>query len=298
MVELDMISGFLGAGKTTLANALLAHYLKAGERAVYIVNELGETDTDGELMRNEGFTAVTLPNGCICCTLRADLLLALHDVIKTFSPSKIVFETSGIFIYDQFESVLQDEFLKTRCRIRRTVAVVDSLNIQKRTALAGSFIENQLKNASVIVISKLERFAGDIDELVCDIKAMAPGAALVARRWDDNGFIEAFLNAGADEGRVYVNAHGHAHLDAATVEAGAVLTAESFDRFIERVLSGRMGEFLRVKGVLVVDGEKRRLDVAMNDVVLRPARPHEPLRLTFIGRGFNKTTIRHLLETS
>ena len=102
MIELDVISGFLGAGKTTLSNILLARYLKAGERAVYIVNEFGETDTDAGLLRSEGFTAVTLPNGCICCTLRTEMVLALRGVINTFAPTKIVFETSGIFIYDRF----------------------------------------------------------------------------------------------------------------------------------------------------------------------------------------------------
>ncbi len=259
MIEMDVISGFLGAGKTTLANALLAHYVNAGEKAVYIVNEFGETETDADLVRSEGFHAVTLPNGCICCTLRADLLLALREVIAAFTPTKIVFETSGIFVYDQFEDILRDEYLRTRCRVRRTVAVADSLNIQKRVLMAGSFVGNQLKNASVIVISKLERFTGDLDGLVCDLKAISPSAALLARRWDEDGFIEAFLDVGSDEDRVRVSGHGHEHFDAVTVDIDSVFTQESFERFLQGVLSGRLGEFLRVKGAVLIDGKRHLL---------------------------------------
>ncbi len=296
MIELDVISGFLGAGKTTLANILLAHYIKAGERAVYIVNEFGETDTDAELLRSEGFTAVTLPNGCICCTLRTEMTLALHDIIKKLSPDRIVFETSGIFIYDRFEDVLKDEFIRNHCRVRRTITVADSLNIQKRALLAGSFIENQLKNASTIVVSKLERFAGDLSKLICDLKAVAPQVALVARPWDERGFIDDVLSAEADEDRVWVSSHGHAHFDAVVIEPQKSLTEESYARFIERVQSGKMGEFLRVKGAVIVDGQLRRLNIAGDDVVLQTARSHEVCRLTFIGRGFNKASVRHLLE--
>lgn len=296
MIELDVISGFLGAGKTTLANILLAHYIQAGEKAVYIVNEFGEEDTDAGLMRSEGFTAVTLPNGCICCTLRTEMVLALHDIINKLSPDRIVFETSGIFIYDRFEDVLKDDFIRKHCRIRRTVAVADSLNIQKRALLAGSFIENQLKNSSVIVVSKLERFTGDLSELICDLKAVAPNAALVARRWDEDGFTGDLLNAGGDGERVWVSGHGHAHFDAVTITPENEFTAEGYDRFIARLTSGKLGEFLRVKGVVVVDGLPQRLNIAMDDVVLQPARAHEEPRLTFIGRGFNKASVRHLLE--
>jgi G3E family GTPase len=295
MIGLDVISGFLGAGKTTLANALLAHYLKAGERAVYIVNELGETDTDAELIRSEGFTAMELVGGCVCCTLRTNLLQALPEVIKTFKPTKIVFETSGIFIYDQFESVLQDEFLRTRCRVERTVAVVDSLNVQRRTQLAGNFIENQMKNASVIVLSKLERFGGDLDELLCDVKTITPGVPIIARRWDEAGFLGDFLAASGDH--VWVSGHGHAHLDAVTLEMGDGLTRTAYERFVEALLSGEHGELLRVKGALVIDGEAQHLDIAGSDVVLKPARPQERTRLTFIGHGFTEASLRGLLSS-
>jgi G3E family GTPase len=294
VVELDVISGFLGAGKTTLANMLLKRYIGEGERAVFIVNEFGEVDTDATLIRGEGFTAIELVGGCVCCTLRVNLVTSLREVIETFQPTKIVFETSGIFVYDQFESVLRDEFLKNRCRVRRTVAVADSLIIQRRTALAGSFIENQMKNASVIVLSKLERFSGDVDGLVCDIKAIAPKAIVLAYNWDDKDFLDVFLSAGQEEGHAYVGGHGHAHFDAVTLDTKDMSQA-GYERFIAAVLSGKSGDFLRVKGAVRIDGKVWRLNIAMGDVVLQPARESEPERLTFIGNGFSQTSVIALL---
>ena len=296
MIQLDIISGFLGAGKTTLANILLTHYVALGERVVYVVNEFGDTYTDAALMRSEGFSALTLPNGCICCSLKTDLVLALRNVIKAFSPTRIVFETSGIFIYDHFEDVLKDEVLSTCCRVRRTVAVADSLNILHRAALAGSFVENQLINASVIAISKLERFEGDMDELFSELKHISPNAALIAVPWSEEGFVEQFLSAGEAGGRVFVSGHGHAHFDAVNIRPIRDLTHDSAYRFLREAVDGGYGNLLRAKGVVRINGVLHRLNIAMNDVVMQPVKSSDEPRLTFIGHGLDESALKKLFE--
>jgi len=73
MTKIDIVSGFLGAGKTTFANILLDYYLKSSEKTVYIVNEFGKTGLDGKIISSKGFLAFEMPNGCVCCSLQLDI---------------------------------------------------------------------------------------------------------------------------------------------------------------------------------------------------------------------------------
>jgi G3E family GTPase len=130
---------------------------------------------------------------------------------------------------------------------------------------------------------------------VCDIKAIAPKAIVLAYNWDDKDFLDVFLSAGQEEGHAYVGGHGHAHFDAVTLDTKDMSQA-GYERFIAAVLSGKSGDFLRVKGAVRIDGKVWRLNIAMGDVVLQPARESEPQRLTFIGNGFSKTSVVSLLE--
>ncbi len=294
MIEIDIISGFLGAGKTTLANRLMARYASQGERVVYIVNEFGQTDMDAELLRGAGFEAVALEGGCACCTLKGELTRALGEIVRTFSPERIVFETSGVFVFSQFEDVLKDGYLRERCAIRRAVVVADSLNCRGARLIAGSFIENQIRNASVLVLSKLERFRGDPEELICDLRNINPHAALVALPWSESGFLDAVLRA-QQGGMNGPQMHAHAHLDTVTVKAGRDYARGDVERITHCVTSGECGEVLRAKGSLRMDGVPHLLNIAMEDVVLeRAAVPGEPC-LTFIGAHLDASRLESLL---
>jgi G3E family GTPase len=294
MIKIDVISGFLGAGKTTFANMLLSHYATKKERAVYIVNEFGQTSIDAELMQGAGFQAVALPGGCICCTLKGELTLALKEIIQTFEPSRIIFETSGIFVFNQFEDILQDEFLRKHCVIRRAVVIVDSLSYKSAGLIAGSFIENQIKNASVIVVSKLERFEGDAAEMVCDLKNVNPKAIVVAKQWSEDGFLDSVL-VSKGQGLGCAFGHGHAHMDAVTLPIDKNLDWQVYDRLIQRIISGEFGKILRVKGFLQIEGVWYLLNIAMRDVVLKQTAQCGEARMTFIGNHLDKTQFEQLL---
>lgn len=295
MIEIDILSGFLGAGKTTLANKLLKHYLAENKRAVYIVNEFGQTSLDAELICGEGFQALPLPGGCICCTLKGELTLALKEIIRTFDPDNIVFETSGIFVFNQFEDILKDDFLSGCCRIRRTVVVVDSVNYRKSGLVAGSFIENQIKNASVIVLSKLERFQGDAAEIICDLKNANPSAVIVARPWNEQSFPGSVLLA-EGQGLGCAFGHSHVHMDTLTLPMEKDYSRDEYDRFIRSIVSGEYGEILRVKGFIRIDGQACLLNIAMQDVVLKKAPACAEARMTFIGEHLNRSLLERLIK--
>ena len=128
MVQIDMISGFLGAGKTTFANRILDYYAKKGFHPVYIVNEFGETRLDADIMEKEGFTSVEIRGGCVCCTLKGDIEIAITKVIEQYHPTHIVFEPSGVFVFNNFFEVLNSDMLRNKCEIGNVITIVDSVN--------------------------------------------------------------------------------------------------------------------------------------------------------------------------
>ena len=176
-----MISGFLGAGKTTFISLLLEYYIKKGERPVYIVNEFGNTGLDAKLLENEGFQAIEMANGCICCTLKDSVVDTIREVFQRFSPTRILFEPSGIFVFDNFLELVRTQTLQYCCRIGSVITVVDSLNFNPSKLKYGNFLYNQIKSASAIVVSKLEKSPISAEEIVCDIQNINPQAFVFAK---------------------------------------------------------------------------------------------------------------------
>jgi G3E family GTPase len=295
MIDIDIITGFLGAGKTTFANILLRHYLSEGKRAVFVVNEFGKTALDAEIIKREGFEAVALSNGCICCTLKDDLVLSLQAVIRSFYPEKIVFETSGIFIFDQFRDILKDDFLKKHCRIARTITIIDSIHFKKEMLMAGSFISNQVKNSSVLVISKTEKFKGDMKYTLDELRRTNPYAGIISLQWGDEKFITEVLGA-AGKTIVSADCHSHAHIDSLTVQLRKDFTSDAFGRLKDELVSGNFGEIIRVKGYIRIDGADRLLNVAMNDLVLEKVDMDISPSLTFVGNKINKKKLCDILN--
>ena len=283
MVQIDVVTGFLGAGKTTFCNALLRYSLARGEKAVYIVNEFGETELDAEIIRREGFEAKALANGCICCTLRGELTVALKEIVQEFAPDRIVFETSGVFVFDQFMDILKDELLSQTCAIHRTITIIDSVNYKKERIIAGSFIENQIKNASLLVLSKLERFCGDVTQIVCDLANINPEGEIFAVPWDGPGFMEGVMASRAAQNPLDTHAHLHAHLNSVTLKAERAFTAESYENLKDRILAGEFGVVLRAKGYILLDGRTYLLNIALDDAVLKEEKIFDDPMITLIG---------------
>jgi G3E family GTPase len=292
MADIDIITGFLGAGKTTFANLLLNEYLLKNERAVFIVNEFGKTSLDAELIKKEGFDTVALSNGCICCSLKNDLALSLKQIIKTFNPTKIVFETSGIFIFNQFEDILKDEFLKDNCTISRTITIVDSINYKRSSLAAGGFLYNQIKNSSMLVISKLERFSGGVSEIICDLKNINPQAVIMAEPWNEKDFIKKVLSAHAAFGGISTTDKNHALMDSLTIVSIKDFTNEGFYELKNEILREKFGRIFRVKGTIRIEGEVYLLNIAMDDIVLKKAAQGARPILTFIGDKIDAQLLR------
>jgi len=293
MVKIDVVSGFLGAGKTTLCNQLLHYFVKHGERPVYIVNEFGKTGLDAELMRTEGFSSIPIEGGCICCTLKENIASTIRSVIELHSPTRILFEPSGVFIFDNFLDLFRNAEFAGRCEIGGLITVVDCMNFEKAKAAYGSFYHNQIKHAAVIVLSKLQALQQPVDELICDIKNINPEAEIISTPWNDFQEVDyqkMLRNEQATDDRLI--SHAHDRLLTATIDLSCGITSGLFEELLDQLLNGAFGDIYRAKGVVCVDQRNVLVNIAGRDKAITVFKGVADNRITIIGKKIDNAALQ------
>ena len=183
MTKIDIISGFLGAGKTTLIKKLVGEAY-AGEKVVLIENEFGEIGIDGGFMKDAGIEVTEMNSGCICCSLVGDFSEALKKVLKEYGPDRIVIEPSGVGkLSDVVRAVLPLESDSVRINSRTVVADATKCRIYMKNF--GEFYDNQIENAGVIILSRTSTIAPEkLDNALSLIREHNGKAIVVTTPWD------------------------------------------------------------------------------------------------------------------
>ncbi len=177
MVKVDVISGFLGAGKTTLIKKIFESVLKK-EKVVLIENEFGEIGIDGTFLKESGIQIKEINAGCICCSLVGDFATSMDEVISKYNPERIIIEPSGVGkLSDIVNAVLK---LKEELQINILATVVDGLKTKMYLKNFGEFFNNQVEAANTIVISKTDKMSEEaIMEVVNLVKEKNNHATII-----------------------------------------------------------------------------------------------------------------------
>jgi len=185
MTKVDIFSGFLGAGKTTLIKKLIAEAFK-GEKLVLIENEFGEIGIDGGFLKDSGIQITEMNSGCICCTLVGDFGIALKDVMKQFSPDRIIIEPSGVGKLSDVIKAIQDVADDAGIAVNNFVAVVDAGKCKMYMKNFGEFFNNQIEYAKTIILSRTQNISEDkLATAVQLIREHNDKAVLITTPWDD-----------------------------------------------------------------------------------------------------------------
>ena len=185
MTKIDIISGFLGAGKTTYIKKMLEEAYK-GEKVVLIENEFGEVGIDGGFLKDAGITISEMNSGCICCSLVGDFDKNLHEVLEKFSPDRILIEPSGVGkLSDVMTSVIKLEE-SADVKLTGLVTVVNALKASKQMKAFGEFFNNQIEFATTVVLSRSQTATEDqLEFCVKQIQKLNPKAAIITTPWDE-----------------------------------------------------------------------------------------------------------------
>ena len=213
MAKIDIISGFLGAGKTTLIKKLIAEAFP-GEKLVLIENEFGEIGIDGGFLKEAGIQITEMNSGCICCSLVGDFGAALKEVLEKYSPDRVIIEPSGVGKLSDVIKAVQN--IGEDVQINSTAVVVDAQKCKMYMKNYGEFYNNQIEYAGTVILSRTQKVSDDkLDTCVKMIREKNDEASIITTPWDDiNGrnILEAMEKVNSLE-KELLEEHEHHHHD-------------------------------------------------------------------------------------
>ncbi len=210
MTKVDIISGFLGAGKTTFIKQLI-NQVYAGQKLVLIENEFGEIGIDGGFLQDAGIEITEMNSGCICCTLVGDFSKALKKVIDEYKPDRVIIEPSGVGKLSDVAKAVEDVKEVADIEVCAKIAVVDGKKAKLYLKNFGEFFQDQVANASTIVISRTQLMTDEkVEECVHLLREENEHATIISTPWDKlEG--EAILHALHHEELHHHHEHEHHH---------------------------------------------------------------------------------------
>ncbi len=184
MTKIDIVSGFLGAGKTTLIKKLLKEAL-GGEQVVLIENEFGEIGIDGGFLKDSGIEITEMNSGCICCSLVGDFGTALKEVLDKYHPDRILIEPSGVGKLSDVMRAVEGATASEGVHLNSAVAVVDAKKCKTYLKNFGEFFANQIEHAGTIILSRTGEMSDEkINAAVALVREHNEKAAVITTPWD------------------------------------------------------------------------------------------------------------------
>lgn len=184
MTKVDIISGFLGAGKTTFIKLLIENVF-AGEKLVLIENEFGEIGIDGGFLKDAGIEITEMNSGCICCTLVGDFSKALRKVIEEYHPERVLIEPSGVGKLSDVSKAIEHVKKEADIEIEGRITIVDGKKAKMYLKNFGEFFKNQVAYANTIVVSRTQMMEDhSIEECVKMLREENKEASIISTSWD------------------------------------------------------------------------------------------------------------------
>lgn len=185
MTTIDIISGFLGAGKTTLIKKLIAESY-AGQKIVLIENEFGEIGIDGGFLKDAGIEITEMNAGCICCSLVGDFNTALHEVLEKYAPDRILIEPSGVGKLSDVSKAVGRVAEETTVQLGSAVTVVNAKKCKMYMKNFGEFFNDQVEHAGTIILSRTQNMSeAKLDEVMNLLREKNPKATIVTTPWEE-----------------------------------------------------------------------------------------------------------------
>lgn len=306
-LKTTILTGFLGAGKTTLLNQILSN--SKDERIAVIVNEYGEVGIDGKLVLETQDEIIELNNGCVCCTVRTDLIAAIRNLLQSNRHvDRIVIETSGLADpAPVIQSFILDEILAKQLDLDAIVTVVDARHISKQMDLDEA--REQISFADVLLLNKVDLVREeDLRQTEATLRKLNP-LARILRTTSCIVDRSSVLDIGAFDLKNILSIdpdiladHEHEHdqsIGCVAIRESGALDPTVFNAWLNQLVQGTGKDLLRMKGVLNFRGEARRYVLHGVHMTLdgrhgRPWRPDESRvnELVFIGRDLDASTLR------
>lgn len=336
MTKVDIISGFLGAGKTTFIKKLLSD-VWAGEKLVLIENEFGEIGIDGGFLKDAGIEITEMNSGCICCTLVGDFSKALVKVLDEYHPDRVIIEPSGVGKLSDVARAIEAVEKDADIEIDGRITVVDGKKAKMYMKNFGEFFKDQVEHASTIVVSRTQMMTDEkVEECVHTLREENAEATIISTPWDELGkeAISHALTKGAEIESLFEDHedhdHDHDHCDHDHHDhhdhdhdcccghdhdhhhhhhADDVFTSwgkETVHKYTEEELDYLLkalsettsyGTILRSKGIIqMTDGSWKQFDLVPEEYEVREGQPDYTGRICVIGTDLKEDDLLKLFH--
>ena len=332
MTKIDIISGFLGAGKTTFIQKLLSDALK-GENVVLIENEFGEIGVDSGFLKNAGIEIREMNQGCICCSLVGDFESSLKEVIEQYHPDRILIEPSGVGKLSDILSAVKTVSENLDVKLDGAVTVVDATKAKLYNKNFGEFFDDQIRFATSVVLSRMDIASGEkAQEAVNIVRGINPHANLITTALtelsgeklleiigkEENLEEELLAEVKAKAAHHHEHHHDHEHhhhhhhegcgcghdhdadeiFDSIGLEVFKKVDRNHLAEILEEMAEGcAYGGIVRAKGMLAcTDGTWVNFDLVPEQVEIREAGPENIGKFVVIGTELKKDKIKALFN--
>lgn len=306
MIKVDVVSGFLGAGKTTLIKKLLKAY--ENEKVILIENEFGEIGIDGEIVKREGFEVYEIAKGCICCIMKSDFVNLFGKIISEFNPDRVIIEPTGISILSEIIDVLNDEKFKNICEINSLITVIDSQNYLDHREAFGEFFEDQIINASALILSKSQLVDDEmIEKIIESLRELNSDVPIVTSRWDKLSYEEIRELLDID---IMIDFNDLFHteykpcsdnqFDTLAIKTVIRFTEDKLKNTLDKLKDGSFGNVLRAKGFVKGVKEDLEFSYAGGNYEIYKYDGESSGKLCIIGKGLKEREkdIKNLFQFS
>ncbi len=253
-MKTTIVTGMLGAGKTTF----IQNYLKnSKEKTVILVNDFGKAGIDGEIISQISPETIELPSGCVCCTLKFDLINTLKKIIAEFSPEHLLIEPSGIASV----SGIVDALLQTGISGFTVITIVDSVDFLDfyDSGMYGEFFEDQIRNADLLLINKIDLVTPDIIMKTRNIISKLNPTAIIIPTVKAKIGIEIPSHQAVRKQFHYNN---HLHLESIAIDLPKGVTKDKIEKLFNEFKTGRFGNVVRAKALIKEKSGSYIIDIA------------------------------------
>lgn len=301
MIKVNLISGFLGAGKTTLIKKVLENVKE--EKIVIIENEFGEVAIDGDLIKKEGFDVFELRSGCICCMMKQDFEDSLQKVIEEYKPDRIIIEPTGISSLSQLLDILEKDNFKDKININRVITVVDSTSYLEEKDAFGEFYMDQVENAEILIVSKTQIVdKSTLKEVKESLREFNKKAHIITLPFEEfnKEYILNFLDEDSSRDikrdSVEVMISTEDGFESLGVKTNKIFEIREINEIVSKLFTGKYGDVIRIKGFL--KGEKEIIQINCTKKVhnIETVEDSKEIKICIIGQDLRKRKIQFLFK--
>lgn len=308
-MKVDIISGFLGAGKTTLIKKLLDTLVK-DEKVAIVENEYGEVGIDGDLLKDRRIEVKEINSGCICCTIKGDFKQNILDIISNYRPDRIIIEPSGVANFSQVLESIKEAHIEG-LRINMKITMVDAQNVHMYMKNFGDFYRSQLVNANTIILTRVEKLSDKEITHVCneikiinnkaniittELSKLSPERIIQVSEKKVENLIEN-INIKKPKRIGLRRVSAPEFFENWGVETPKTFEYSELVKILNEFQNNKHGEVLRAKGIIKSkDNKWFKFDFVPNDISIVNYKSDYTGRVCVIGRNLNKDSIDKLFS--